>query len=107
MLGTVNGHFGKAKEFHIFELAGSSPEFIEVHNVVPLSVGDKNHDFDEARFGAVLAKISDCRRVYIAKIGDKRTKELQRHDITPVLFPNLSRSSYLFLRSSLRLFLFF
>ena len=82
----VNEHFGRASEFHIFELAAGRPEFIELRKVTPLSVRDKSHDFDEARFSALLAKISDCSRVYVVKIGEKPAQELLRHGITPVLF---------------------
>jgi len=82
----VNEHFGRATEFYIFELTATGPQFIERRTVTPLSVGDKSHDFDEARFGAVLAKISDCSRVYVTKIGDKPAAEMKRHGITPVLY---------------------
>ena len=82
----VNEHFGKAVEFHIFDLGAEGLKPVERRQVTPLSVGDKNHDFDEARFGAVLAKISDCGRVYITKIGEKPAEELKRRGITPVLY---------------------
>ncbi len=82
----VNQHFGKAEEFHIFELAATGPEFIERRPVTSLSVGDKNHDFDEARFKAILAKIADCGRVYVVRIGEKPAEELRRHGVMPVLY---------------------
>ena len=82
----VNEHFGKTKEFLIFDLSATEPEFIERRKVLPLSVEDKNHDFDEVRFGAVMANISDCKRVYVTKIGDKPAEELRRHGIMPVIF---------------------
>lgn len=82
----VNEHFGKVKEFHIFDLADEGLRFVERREVTPLSVGDKNHDFDEERFAAVMGKISDCNRVYVTKIGLKPAEELQRNKIVPVLF---------------------
>jgi len=85
---TVNQHFGKAKEFLIYDLAESTPKFVEKREVTPLSVGDKEHDFDEARFNAVLDKISDCSRVYVTKVGAKPAEELQRNGIEAVLFRN-------------------
>jgi len=81
----VNEHFGKAEEFHIFDLAGQGPEFIGRRKVKPLSVGDRGHDFDEMRFKEVLAKIADCSRVYVSKIGEKPAAELLNNGIMPVL----------------------
>lgn len=83
---TVNEHFGKAEEFHIFDLEDNGSRFIDKRVVTPLSVGDKSHDFDEARFKAIQAKISDCQRVYISRIGERPAEELRRHGITPVLY---------------------
>jgi len=82
----VNEHFGKAEEFHIFDIAEGNPKFVEKREVTPLSVGDKDHDFDQARFHAVLDKISDCSRVYVSKIGERPADELQRNGIEAVLF---------------------
>ena len=83
---TVNEHFGKTEEFYIFDLEANGAKFIERRTVTPLSVGDKNHDFDKARFQAIQEKIFDCRRVYITRIGEKPAEELRRFGITPVLF---------------------
>lgn len=81
----VNQHFGKAEEFYIFDLTAKGPEFIERRKVIPLSVGDRNHDFDQSRFEKVLAKIADCARVYITRIGEKPAEELRRNGVAPVL----------------------
>jgi len=82
----VNEHFGKAEEFHIFDIAEGTPRFVEKREVTPLSIGDKDHAFDEVRFNAVLDKISDCSRVYVTKLGAKPAEELQRNGIEAVLF---------------------
>lgn len=82
----VNEHFGKAEQFHIFDLGSTGPNFVESRPVTALSVGDKDHDFDEARFNAIREKISDCSRVYVVKIGEKPASELRRHGILPVLY---------------------
>jgi predicted Fe-Mo cluster-binding NifX family protein len=81
----VNEHFGRAEEFRVFDLIANGPEFVERRPVTPLSVGDKNHDFDEARFQAIQEKIADCGRVYVTRIGEKPAAELRRHGVMPVL----------------------
>lgn len=73
----VNEHFGKADKFHIYDLADSKLEFIEVRDVdsyCDSSSGepvDSNHKYSVDKLSIVYAKISDCVVLYTKQIGEK------------------------------------
>ena len=83
---TVNEHFGKAERFLIYELSADSLEMIEERGIEPLSVGDPKHGFDKLKFTRIADQISDCKKVYVVKIGDKPAEELTNLGIEPVVF---------------------
>lgn len=83
---SVNEHFGKAERFLIYELGEGSLEMIEERQVEPLSVGDPKHVFDKLKFSQVADQLTDCLKVFVAKIGDKPAEELVKIGIEPVVF---------------------
>ena len=82
----VNEHFGKAKEFLIYDMVDRQFVFVAKRVSPPLSTGDRSHEFDEARFQKVADAIKDCKRVYVVRIGDRPKMELGKRGIDPVLY---------------------
>ncbi len=83
---TVDQHFGKTVTFYIYSLNEIGVVLEEQREVTPLSTGDKNHPFDPERFTALFAKLSDCKRVYCTKIGDRPKEELTKRGIETIEF---------------------
>ena len=81
---TVDQHFGKTESFLIYSLDKTGLTLKEKRKVEPLSTGDKNHPFDVEKFTQLYGALSDCTRIYCAKIGEKPKKELARRGIETV-----------------------
>lgn len=63
----VNCHFGKAREFYIYQVDDKEKSrFLEKRNVTPICEGG-NHDEEKLR--ANLGKIKDCRYLLVSRIG--------------------------------------
>lgn len=82
----VDKHFGKAKEFLIYDLADGKRTFVAKRHASPLSTGDRSHPFDAPRFRAIVDLLKDCRRIYAVRIGDRPRKELLSRGIEFVDF---------------------
>jgi len=81
---TVNGHFGKAELFKIYELNETGSIFLMDKSTLPLSIGDTSHSFDEKRFEEVYSKLSGCARIYCTRIGKRPAEELLKRGIQPI-----------------------
>lgn len=81
----VNEHFGRAREFLIYDLDGGLT-FVEKRPTETLSVGDPNHPFDAEKFARVSGLLKDCSRVYTTRVGDKPAEKLKELGIEPVIF---------------------
>lgn len=83
---SVNEHFGKAEKFLIYDLDEEHLEMIEEREVEPLSIGDPKHTFDKLKFTQVADQLTDCMKVFVAKIGNKPAEELTELGIEPVVY---------------------
>ncbi len=82
----VDGHFGKADRFLIFDIKETELAFVETRSSTPLSVNDPEHTFDAKRFESVYHVIQDCQKVFVTQIGDKPASKLRDQKTEPVLF---------------------
>jgi len=82
----VDGHFGKAERFLIYDLTAAGPEFVAMRASTPLSVDDPDHPFDPERFAKVLSVLHDCEQVFSIKIGDVPAAKLKEQGIEPLIF---------------------
>jgi predicted Fe-Mo cluster-binding NifX family protein len=82
----VDGHFGKADSFFIYELGSTGSSLIEERTVQPFSDEIAGHAFNRDRFAQVKAALEDCRQVYMTKIGARPAEELVKAGIQPVVY---------------------
>ncbi len=82
----VNEHFGKAKKFFIYEVTGTTINYLIERGVEPYAAGQKDHTFDKVRFLEVAKVLEDCEKVFITKIGDKPADALKALGIEPVVY---------------------
>lgn len=77
----VNQHFGKADEFHVYELNGEQLTLIEKRNVdaycATAATGPVDHEFDGDRFSKVYSTINDCGVLYTRQIGETPEAKLR------------------------------
>jgi len=74
----VDGHFGKAKEFYLWEISPDNAQFTRV-----LQVDDGTGDAAE-RIEARSAVLSDCALVYVGQIGGPAAARLVAKKIHPL-----------------------
>ena len=82
----VDGHFGKAGRFLIYEIEGKTRTLLAVRVLTPYAGSNRDHPFDPARFAEVAGKLAGCRRLYCTKIGEKPAAEFKKLGIEPVLY---------------------
>lgn len=64
----VNSHFGRAKEFYIYELDNKQHiHFVEKRSVTPVCMGGSH---DDEKLKTNLKKLQDCKYLLTAKIGN-------------------------------------
>lgn len=86
---TVDQHFGQTELFLIFSVDKKGIFLEEQRKVTPLSTGDRKHSFDVEKFTHIYSTLSDCKRVYCTKIGEKPKEELAKRGIETVEFTGL------------------
>lgn len=64
---TVNEHFGKANFFRIYELDSSGYRYVEARDAVEACQHVRTHS--ETDFDRVIALLSDCKALFVQKIG--------------------------------------
>ena len=75
----VNTHFGKARDFFIYEVAtDGSYELVEKRELEPIC---ESADHDEDRLSENLEKLSDCRFLLVARIGNRALYSAQSRGI--------------------------
>jgi len=74
----VDEHFGKAKEFYLWEIGADAAEFTGV-----LQVDEGDGDADD-RIEARSAALSDCALVYVGQIGGPAAARLVAKKIHPL-----------------------
>lgn len=63
----VNNHFGRAKDFYIYQIDNKEQmRFLEKRSVIPVCEGG-NHDDEKLR--ANLEKLGDCKYLLVSRIG--------------------------------------
>ena len=70
----VNQHFGRTKKFLIFRISDNSAEFIELRENNPACNGFEHTD--EVLYKSVEL-VSDCKEIYVSRIGYGALKALQ------------------------------
>ena len=74
----VNEHFGRAKDFVIIEINNKESKYIETRiNKNPLN----KCGHDEGYIDELINVISDCRGVFVAKMGKKAASKLRLSNI--------------------------
>ncbi|MDD4915362.1 MAG: NifB/NifX family molybdenum-iron cluster-binding protein [Methylococcales bacterium] len=64
---SINEHFGHAKQFRIYHAAADGCELLETREVANYCLGQHA---DQSAMSGILAAISDCHAVFVARIGD-------------------------------------
>jgi len=82
----IDEHFGKAKEFFIYDVENGKTSFMENRLTTPLSEGDPKHPFNPERFKKVYNVISDCEAVLCIQIGKRPEKELREMGLEPIVY---------------------
>ncbi|MBC2733361.1 MAG: hypothetical protein HF981_03280 [Desulfobacteraceae bacterium] len=82
---TVNEHFGFATHFLIYNM-NDRMTLVEKRETESLSVGDPDHLFDPDRFARIAARLKDCCRVYVTRIGDTPAGRLRDIGVQPVIY---------------------
>ena len=82
----VNEHFGRVREFLVYQMDSGELHFVARRSVAPLSTGDRSHEFSEEKFQVIYERIKDCRRLYTVAIGDRPREELAARSIETVLY---------------------
>ena len=67
----VDLHFGKAEEFHIYDVKDSSLELIDTRPVKPYCTGSPSldHAAQESKFDIIVKALRDCEMIVTLKIG--------------------------------------
>lgn len=82
----VDQHFGQAKQFLIYKATPTAFKLLDELVVDPYSPGDKDHSFDRDRFTKVTEKLTDCRKIFVTKIGKAPAAELVKMGIELVIY---------------------
>jgi len=77
----ISEHFGHAKLFHIYDISANHCQLIEQRHVDHYCLGGHS---DKSALSGILETISDCKAVFVAKIGDGPTEKLAARGIEAV-----------------------
>ncbi|WP_312038922.1 NifB/NifX family molybdenum-iron cluster-binding protein [Desulfosporosinus shakirovi] len=80
----VDLHFGHAKEFLIYEIAGPEISFLESRAVDQYCLGMAECDEEQSRRDALVDVIADCEAVLTLRIGYHAQQKLLERGITSV-----------------------
>ncbi|HBE77582.1 MAG TPA: dinitrogenase iron-molybdenum cofactor biosynthesis protein [Firmicutes bacterium] len=78
----VNEHFGRAKQFLIFELHENGYQFIELRQNQPSCHVESP---DESAHLQTVKLLADCKAVLVARIGPAAEQYLVQHGIKPLI----------------------
>ena len=79
--GSINQHFGHAREFQIYETSVEGAKFVGHRRVDQYCQGGFAEDYS---LDTVVRAIKDCVAVFVAKIGNCPRQGLLKADIDPV-----------------------
>ncbi|MBI4666995.1 MAG: nitrogenase cofactor biosynthesis protein NifB [Nitrospinae bacterium] len=84
-MGLVNQHFGHAKEFYVYKVAGGEPRLLNVRKVKNnYCAGPDTCDDSPATLDDIINTIKDCQAVVCLRVGYGPHKSLVSAGITPV-----------------------
>ncbi len=81
----VNEHFGRAKQFLIFELDDNGYQFLELRQNQPSCHVEGS---DESAHLQTIKLLEDCKAVLVARIGPGAEQYLLQNGIKPLMIPN-------------------
>ncbi|HID99786.1 MAG TPA: dinitrogenase iron-molybdenum cofactor biosynthesis protein [Thiotrichaceae bacterium] len=91
----VNQHFGKAKQFLIFEVDDEEINFIEIRKNQPACGSTEFGGHTENALNRTVSLISDCEAVLCRRIGLGAEEELRKYGIEPVVAPYFIKEAVL------------
>jgi nitrogen fixation protein NifB len=77
----VDQHFGHAQHFFVYEICDGMAMMEGARKVKQYCSPDPTHTFADARLAPILEMLSDCRTLYVAKIGDAPKLALEKAGI--------------------------
>jgi nitrogen fixation protein NifX len=80
----VNEHFGRAKQFLVFELSDNVYQFIELRQNQPSCNVEEP---DETRHLSTIELLADCKAVLVARIGPGAEQYLNKQGIKAITIP--------------------
>jgi predicted Fe-Mo cluster-binding NifX family protein len=80
----VNEHFGRAKQFLIFELCDGDYQFVELRQNQPSCNVEQP---DESGHARTIELLRDCKAVLVARIGPGAEQYLNRQGIKAITIP--------------------
>lgn len=81
----VNDHFGRARQFLIFEISSTGYQFIESRSNIPSCNPEQA---DEGGHNKTLKLLADCRAVVVARIGPGVEQVLAAQGIQAFTIPD-------------------
>ncbi|QGG48154.1 NifB/NifX family molybdenum-iron cluster-binding protein [Heliorestis convoluta] len=81
----VNQHFGRAKQFLIFEIVEDHFQFLEIRYTSPACTGQ---DHREGQMSQTIEMLADCRAVFVSQIGPGASEKLLAKGIVPYRIAN-------------------
>lgn len=81
----VNDHFGRARQFLVFEIKDDQFRFLEVRENVPPCLGGEH---DDHRLARTVELFSDCRGVLVSRIGPGAIEALAARGIEAYVIPD-------------------
>lgn len=81
----VNDHFGRARQFLIFEISPDGYQFIELRSNVPSC---NLEQADESKHSKTLELLADCQGVVVARIGPGAERVLAERGIKALTIPD-------------------
>lgn len=82
----VDGHFGEAERFLIFEINGAEPRLVEERSCLPSPSSRNTHALHPEQLDQVLGVLNDCDKVFVSHIGRTPAARLRVHGIEPVVY---------------------
>ena len=80
----VNQHFGMARKFVIFRIKNNSAEFLELREN---DISNKGFEYLDESMNKSVELISDCKAIYVSRIGYGALKVLEDKKIMVFQYP--------------------
>jgi predicted Fe-Mo cluster-binding NifX family protein len=82
----VDGHFGEAERFLIFEINGAEPRLLEERSCLPSASNGNAYAFHPEQLDQILGVLDDCDKVFVTHIGRTPAARLRVQGIEPVVY---------------------